>query len=74
MSVHNNKELSDIDKLNCLKSLLECTACQYHAINVLILTFANYHEAVAILNRCLSNKQPMIGKPMDTLLNLDPIT
>ena len=35
--------LSDIDKFNYLKSLLECTV--HEAISGLTLTLANYHDA-----------------------------
>lgn len=48
-AVHLNSELSDMDKFNYLKSLLERTARE--AISGLTLTSANYHEAVSILKR-----------------------
>ena len=70
-SIHNNEELSDIDKFNYLKSLLERTA--HEAIDGLTLTSANYHEAIAILKKRFGNKQLIIGKHMDALLNLDPV-
>ena len=71
-AIHNNDNLSDIDKFNYLKSLLERTA--YDAISGLTLTSANYHEAVAILKKRFGNKQQIISKHMDVLLNAEPVT
>ena len=70
-AIHNNKDLSDIDKFNYLNSLLERTARE--AISGLALSSANYHEAIAILNKRFGNKQ-QISKHMDILLNLEPVT
>ena len=71
-AIHNNDNLSDIDKFNYLKSLLERTA--YDAISGLTLTSANYHEAVAILKKRFGNKQQIISKHRDVLLNAEPVT
>ena len=71
-AIHNNTDLSDIDKFNYLKSLLERAA--YDAISGLTLTSANYHEAVAILKKRFGNKQQIIAKHMDMLLNAEPVT
>ena len=48
-AVHKNSELSDIDKFNYLKSLLERTAQE--VISGLTLTSTNYHEAISILKK-----------------------
>ena len=46
-AVHKNKDFSDVDKFNYLRSLLERSA--YDAIAGLTLSAANYSEAVDIL-------------------------
>ena len=71
-AIHNNKDLLDIDKFNYLNSLLERTARE--AISGLALSSANYHEAIAILKKCFGNKQQIISKHMDILLNLEAVT
>jgi hypothetical protein len=71
-AVHSNDELSDVDKFNYLKSLLERTA--YEAIAGLTLSSANYAEAVDILEKRFGNKQLIISKHMETLLNMDVVT
>jgi hypothetical protein len=43
------------------------------AISGLILTAANYKEAVEILQKRVGSKQQIISKHMDMLLNLDPM-
>ena len=71
-AIHQNSDLSDIDKFNYLKSLLERTALE--AVSGLTLTSANYEEAVLILKKRFGNKQQIIAKHMDTLLNVDAVT
>ena len=71
-AIHKNDELSDVDKFNYLRSLLEQTA--HEAIAGLTLSAANYHEAVAIHKKRFGNKQQIIAKHMDTLLNMEPVT
>ena len=70
-SIHNNQELSGIDRFNYLCILLEGPALE--AISGLKLIGANYSEAVAILKKRFGNKKQIIAKHMDTLLNLDTI-
>ena len=67
-SIHNNP---GIDRFNYLNTLLEGPAAE--AISGLKLTAANYNEAVAILKRRFGNKQLIIIKCMDVLLNIDAI-
>ena len=59
-AVHNNDELSDIDKFNYLRALLEKSA--YDSIAGLLLTAANYAKAIAILKKRFGNKQQIISK------------
>ena len=73
-AVHNNRDLSAVDKLNYLKSLLERSA--YDAIAGLTLSAANYSEAVEILQKRFGNKQLIIAKHniMETLLNVEAVS
>ena len=64
-AVHNSESLSDVDKFNYLRSLLERTA--YEAIAGLTLSSANYQEAIDILKRRFGNKQMIIAKHMEAL-------
>ena len=70
-SIHQNPTLSSIDKFNYLKSLLESSASD--AISGLSLTAANYEEAVAVLKKRFGNKQLIINKHMDALLNMEGV-
>ena len=71
-AVHNNPTLTSIDKFNYLNSLLESAAAE--AIAGLTLTSANYEEAIATLRRRFGNKQLIVNRHMDLLLNLEGVT
>ena len=71
-AIHENPNLSDIDKFNYLSSLLEHPASD--AIADLKLTAANYAEAIVILKKWFGNKQHNITKHMDALLSIDAVT
>ena len=70
-AIHLNSDLSDVDKFNYLRSLLDGTALE--AIAGLTLSSANYQQALEILRKRFGNKQVIISKHMDTLLNMDTI-
>ena len=70
-SVHNNPSLSKIDKFNYLNSLLESAAAE--SIAGLTLTSVNYDEAVATLKRRFGNKQLIVNRHMEILLNLESV-
>ena len=70
-AVHNNRELTDVEKFNYLRSLLERSA--HEAIAGLTLSSANYQEAVDILHKRFGNKQQIISKHMELLLKLDAV-
>ena len=70
-SVHSNTKLAPVDKLNYLNSLLVNSASE--AISGLSLTAANYDEAVTILKRRFGNKQLIINRHMETLLNISSV-
>ena len=71
-AVHKNKSLSNIDKFNYLRSVLERSAKE--AIAGLTLTNANYTEAIEILMKRFGNKKQIIGKNMDALLSIESVT
>ena len=71
-SIHNNPDLTDIDKFNYLHSLLEHTAAE--AIAGLTLSSSNYEEAIALLKKRFGSKQQLISKHMKALLNLEAVT
>lgn len=71
-AVHTNRGLSDVDKFNYLRSLLERTA--YDAIAGLTLSAANYAEAVDILKKRFGDKQLIVSKYMEALLAIEPVT
>lgn len=70
-AVHLNRALYDMDKFNYLRSLLERSA--YDAIAGLTLSSANYGEAIEILKKRFGNKQMIISRHMEVLLNLSPV-
>ena len=65
-AIHQNPSLSEVDKFNYLRSLLRGTARE--AVSGLILTTANYQEAIDILKRRFGNKQQIISRHMDILM------
>jgi len=70
-SVDGNSGLSNIDKFNYLRSLLEGSASE--AVSGLKLTAPNYAEAISILKKRFGNKQQIINKHMENLLGVDSI-
>jgi hypothetical protein len=71
-AIHDNPELSNIDKFNYLKSLLGPGAIE--AIAGLALTADNYSAAIDILKKRFGNKQQIISKHMEQLLQVDAVT
>lgn len=67
-SVHNNIEISEIDKFNYLKSLLEGEALR--AVQGLPLTSANYESAVTILKDRYGRPQLVITAHMEEILKI----
>ena len=61
-----------MDKFNYLRSLLEGSA--FEAFRGLTLSAANYQDAISILKRRFGNRQLIVSKHMETLLNIDPVT
>ena len=70
-SIHDNPNLSDIDKFNYLHSLLEKSAAE--AKSGLKITSANYQEAIYILDKRFGNQQQIVNAHMNALLNLPKV-
>ena len=68
VATHTNSSLSDIEKLNYLRSYL--TEATGECIKVLPLTSANYQKVVEILKERYGNKQILISSYMDVLVKL----
>ena len=66
--VHENNEISKIDKFNYLNSLLEGPAAL--TIQGLTLTADNYDSAIELLKRRFGNTQQIIATHMEELLRL----
>jgi len=71
-AIDANTALSDIEKFNYLRSLLQGPALD--AIAGLTLTAANYREAVDVLKIRFGNKQQIINKHMDALWSVEAVT
>ena len=71
-AIHANPDLSKVDKFNYLRSMESHSALE--AISGLTLTGDNYDEAIEILQKRFGNKQLIINKHMEQLLNVDSVT
>ena len=69
-TVHNNMQLTIIDKFNYLVSLLEGAALC--SIKELAITEENYPAALDVLHERFGNSQQIISAHMDELLKLQP--
>ena len=70
-AVHNNDDISDIQKMTYLQSLLEGSASE--TIEGLSLSKENYKAALDILKDRFGNEQILISVHMNNLLKLEPI-
>ena len=70
-AVHNNSSLSNIDKFNYLKSLVEGNAAS--AIDGFALTADNYESAVKSLKDRFADPQIIISSHMEEFLNLPAV-
>ena len=68
-AIHNNSELSDVEKFNYLNSLLERSARE--AVAGLALTSANYQRAIETLKKRFGCKQLIVNRHMDALLQTE---
>ena len=71
-AINENDSLTDIDKINYLRGLLQHTALK--AISGLTLTSANYREALVILQKRFGNKPLIVAKYMDALMHVEAVT
>jgi len=69
-AVHDNENISKIDKFNYLKSLLEGAASR--AIQGLTLSSSNYDSAVEILEQQFGRPQQIISAHMEEILKYNP--
>ena len=67
-AVHQNSSISDVNKFNYLKSLIQGQAA--NTISGFSLTGENYKEAVRLLKERYGNKQVLISAHMEALLKL----
>ena len=70
-AVHENPNLSGVDKFNYLKSLLVGTA--QNVVAGLALTSANYEKAVELLQARFGNRQIVISSHMEALTRIPKI-
>ena len=71
-AVHNNSELSEVEKFNYLNTLLDRSARE--AVSGLALTAANYGKAIETLKKRFGCKQLIVNKHMDALLHVEAVT
>ena len=71
-AIHQNEELSDVDKFNYLKSLLKGSA--ESTIAGLSISSANYTAAVELLEQRFGNNQVIISSHMDNLLKITSVS
>ena len=71
-AVHNNEEISKVDKFNYLKSLVKGSALE--TISGFALTENNYDQAIQLLQERYGNKQVIISAHVDSLISLPAIT
>ena len=67
-TIHENHTLTDVQKFTYLQSLLESDAM--NIIDVLNLSSANYHEAIALLKTRYGQKHKIVNAYMRSLLDL----
>ena len=70
-TIHNNPALAPVQKFTYLQSLLELSAAE--TISGLALTAANYVEAISTLKKRYGNKQLIVSKHMEVLMNLEMV-
>ena len=70
-SIHTNGQLTNTDKFNYLRSLLEHPTLD--ATVGLTLSAAYYQQAIEILQKRFGNKPLNISKHMETLLSAEPV-
>ena len=71
-AVHNNTELSTIDKFNYLNSLLE--GCALHTVKGLPITEGNYQSALDILTQRFGKSQAIVSAHMEELMKIPACT
>ena len=67
-AIHSNADLSEVDKFNYMRPLLDRVA--FDAVAGLTHSAVNYEQAIQILYKMFGNKQVIVSKHMDNLLNM----
>ena len=70
-SVHENTNLSPIDKFNYLQTLIEEPA--YSAVAGLSLTEANYQAALELLKKRYGQRRTIINSHIDAIFKIEPL-
>nr|XP_012554848.2 uncharacterized protein LOC105843698 [Hydra vulgaris] len=70
-AIHNNNDLSPIQKLNYLRNLLDGKALK--TISGLALSNDNYHTSLELLKERFNDKQLLISTHMKSLLSLERV-
>ena len=71
-AIHKNTTLSDVERFQYLKSLLEGSAAE--TISGLALISSNYNHAVQLLDKRFGNKQVIISKCFELLMQLPKVS
>ena len=71
-SIHENDEITDIDRFNYLKRYLGGQA--FETISGLSLNKENYNHAIDILRERYGNPQVLISSHMDRLINMNKVS
>lgn len=71
-AIHENTTLSDVERFQYLKSLLEGSAAE--TISGLALTSSNYNHAVQLLDKRFGNKQVIFSKHIELLMQLPKVS
>lgn len=71
VAIHSNGSLSDVEKFNYLRTLLQGPALK--AIGGLTLSDANCQEAIDVLTKRFGNKQRIIDKHMEVLMGVEAV-
>ena len=71
-TIHNNTDLSSIDKLKYLQTSLSGEAAQ--TISGLQITNENYDEAIELLEKRFGNKQILISRHIEDLMQLPRVS
>ena len=73
-TIHKSPLLPSTKKFSYLKFLFTCKSSAAEAVSGLAVTAANYKDAVKILKKQYGNKQLIISRHMNVLMNLESVS